>query len=267
MKRKLKDKYVVESTYSYTKFKDLLGNREDKEKRKKNVLKSIEEVGLIPAPIIVNEKSEVVDGQARLAAFEELGLPVYYMRVNGLTLEDCIAMNKTSKAWSLKDYVNSFAQTGSPDYQVLKQFIEKYGKLSMDVITWALCGHTYPVKTLREGDFQIDYAWVKDADCILKEIAEMLDGITIHGHITNLQLALGYCLKNPKIDNTRLKDRFRKNHWKFNSYSTTSDWIKAVDDVYNFKTKRDFQVPIRALWEMDWKERRNTKKTKEDEAS
>lgn len=251
MKRRLKDKYVVEATYNYSMFKDLLGNRGDVEKRKKRVLQSIKEVGLIPAPIVINEKNEVIDGQARLAAFRELSIPVYYMRVPGLTLEDCIAMNKNGTPWGLPDYINSFAQQGNENYQILKQFNSKHEKLHMDLLAWVLTGNINARQKIKSGDFKVDLEWVKDADSVVSEIHEILDGLKISGRIVNLHLALGYCLKKPEIDNERLKDRVRKRAFTFQSYSNIADWIDAISEAYNYKTKSTLQVPIRALWETD----------------
>ena len=252
---KLKDKYVVEVTYDYSKFKDLLGNREDQEKRKKIIVNSIKEVGLIPAPIIVNEKFEVVDGQARLAAFKELGLPVYYMRLNGLSLKECIAMNKNQKPWSLKDHIHSYAEDGNENYRILEQFNKKYN-ISLDVITWALSGKTSSKNNVRHGLFQIDYESLNDADYILNEIKEILNGLELHGKTTYLQLAFGYCLRKPEIDNARLKDRVKKRHFAFPACAITSDWIKEIDKAYNYKTKGEFQVSIYALWQIDQRQKK-----------
>jgi len=251
MKQKLKNHYTVESTRNYSMFKDLLGNRQDTEKRKKHVLQSIDEVGLIPAPIIINEKNEVIDGQARLAAFRERNIPAYYMRVPGLTLEDCIAMNKNGTPWGYPDYINSFAQQGNENYQILQQFSSKHKKMHMDLLAWVLTGSLNARQKIKSGDFKVDIEWVKDADSIVNEIHEILDGLKITGRIVNLHLALGYCLKKPEIDNERLKDRVRKRAFTFQSYSNIADWIDAIDAAYNYKTKSTYQVTIRALWETD----------------
>lgn len=52
----------VYKTDNYKKFKKMLDNREVTKQRMTSIIRSIEAVGYIPSPIIVNEKFEVIDG-------------------------------------------------------------------------------------------------------------------------------------------------------------------------------------------------------------
>lgn len=63
-------------TDNYAKFKRLDGNRGVQLMRVKKVMDSVKANGYIYSPLIVNERYEVVDGQARLEAFKQLGIPV-----------------------------------------------------------------------------------------------------------------------------------------------------------------------------------------------
>ena len=67
---------VVKSTTKYKIFKKLLANREVTQTRVNNIIDSIQRVGYVTSPIIVNEKMEIIDGQGRLEALQELNLPV-----------------------------------------------------------------------------------------------------------------------------------------------------------------------------------------------
>lgn len=58
----------VYETTNYSKFKKMLDNREVSPNRVQKIVKSIDQVGYVMSPIIVNEKMEVIDGQGRLAA-------------------------------------------------------------------------------------------------------------------------------------------------------------------------------------------------------
>ena len=60
-------------------FKTMDGNRLLKNDRVNKIVESINAVGYILSPILVNEKMEVIDGQGRLAALERLKMPVHYM--------------------------------------------------------------------------------------------------------------------------------------------------------------------------------------------
>lgn len=60
----------IKVTNNYEMFKILAGNRGVSPARVKKIKKSIEDVGYITSPILVNEKMEVIDGQRQIASFK-----------------------------------------------------------------------------------------------------------------------------------------------------------------------------------------------------
>ena len=76
----------VYATTDYGKFKILITNRIVIDKVVKKLVKSMLESGWIGAPIVVNERMEVIDGQHRIAAAERIGIPVHYIVMEGLTI-------------------------------------------------------------------------------------------------------------------------------------------------------------------------------------
>ena len=122
---KVADIKVMETT-NYGQFKKLLGNRELTPGRVSAIKESILRIGYQPSPAIVNEKMEVIDGQGRIAACEDLGIPALYIVKPGLTVDDCISMNLQMKNWGDLDYIRSYADRGYPAYVVLVKMIETY---------------------------------------------------------------------------------------------------------------------------------------------
>ena len=80
-------------TDEYDLFKTLEGNRRVLDLRARRIIRSIEKVGYVINPIIVNEKYEVIDGQGRLEALKRLNLPVYYIMIEGIGIEECRTLN------------------------------------------------------------------------------------------------------------------------------------------------------------------------------
>ena len=80
--------------------------------------------GLV-APIIVNEDMIVIDGQHRLAASKEAKVPVEYIVKPGLNKKDIVRMNTIQRRWSLKDYIEAFANQGNLEYQKLAKLINE----------------------------------------------------------------------------------------------------------------------------------------------
>ena len=78
-------------TSEYEKFKVLGGNRRIDHSHK--VAESIKNHGQLLAPITVNEKFEIIDGQNRFEAFKRLNLPVQYIVSEGYGINECVAMN------------------------------------------------------------------------------------------------------------------------------------------------------------------------------
>lgn len=113
-------------TDAYDSFQKMLGNRDAKSEAK--IISSIQQVGQVITPIIVNEKMEVIDGQNRLNALKALGLPVYYIKQNGLDIEACRCLNVGQTNWGTEDYISSFADEGNRSYLRLLSLMNAYKK-------------------------------------------------------------------------------------------------------------------------------------------
>ena len=87
----------VYKTGDYGKFRYFDGNRALNEAHIRNLMESLTE-NQIPCPIVVDASYRVADGQNRLEACKRLGIPVYYIVVPGLTLEDVKRLNSNTKS-------------------------------------------------------------------------------------------------------------------------------------------------------------------------
>ena len=79
-------------TNDYSMFVSMKHNRNISEAHIQRLMKSMSEKQY-PVPIVVNEKNEIADGQNRFEAIKALSLPVYYMVIPGLTIEDVKRLN------------------------------------------------------------------------------------------------------------------------------------------------------------------------------
>lgn len=77
------------------------------------------------SPIIVNEKMVVIDGQHRLEASKKVGVPIEYIVKPGLDENDIVRMNTVQKPWSLKNYIESYANQGNGEYIKLMNLIKE----------------------------------------------------------------------------------------------------------------------------------------------
>ena len=116
----------IYKTSDYSIFKKLLQNRDAKSEAK--IIESIQNVGYVPIPLLVNENMELIDGQNRLGALKQLGLPVYFMKQDGIGIEQCRALNIGQTNWGMYDYIASFAKEGKISYQRLSSLLNDYRK-------------------------------------------------------------------------------------------------------------------------------------------
>jgi len=106
-------------------FKQIDGNRVPNLQHIKRLADSIRVYGMKCNPILVNERMEVIDGQHRLMAAKEAESFVYYIIVNGYSLNEVHTLNLNQKNWTKKDFMEGYANMGIESYIKLREFLNK----------------------------------------------------------------------------------------------------------------------------------------------
>lgn len=239
--RTSKHEYDVYSTMNYGRFKNLEGNREDIEKRAGKIKESVDAVGYVPAPIIVNERFEIIDGQARFHYCKAAGIPIVYMVVPRLTIDHCIAMNISSTNWNINDYIDSYAQRGFTAYKTLVDFLKesKYGLLET---LWA---------ALRSdgGEMRkrIISGSLKDEDIDAETGKRILDYWSRFDDIKSnryslFRQALGICFLMKNIDNEKLVKAAHKHPTSFMEIANAMHALRALEEAYNYGAKYENRI-------------------------
>lgn len=244
----MKDNIVatVLRTTDHNIFECLLGNR-DLKKRPEKIIKSIQCNGYIMNPIIVNEKLQVIDGQARLEAFTRLNLPVDYIIVEGLTLEDCVALNAQATPWNLQDYINSFMALDNPNYIKLNSLAENHecGVLTIASIAGGYFGggdksKTFGSEAIKTGVFEISDEEYKRVNKILDFIDQFAPALKkVKGNFDHWSLALAFCYDLPKLDKRRLLDQVNSRVSDMSPCINIKTALEELENVYNFKIRAD----------------------------
>lgn len=234
----------IRVTDSYELFKQLKYNRDlDHEKQ---IAASIEGIGLVPIPIVVNEKMEIVDGQHRFSACKALGLPIYYIVVPGLGIKQCAELNSVSKNWSTNNHVRAYT---SPAYENNDSYIyyvlisEEHPKLNATMLS-NLFAPLYKVggrkirNMIRNGEFKITEA---EFEYYSKKAAWM-EGfvpVRLEGDKENFWEAISYLYEIDAVDNKRLKDRVLKNPDELLPVGKVSTCLDRIEAVYNKGSKKN----------------------------
>lgn len=130
----------IQKTKDYKQFKFLDLNREIYPSHVENLVKSIGKRNLLEyIPLLVDKDMRVLDGQHRLMAAKKLGVDVYYVVLDDLTIEDIILLNINHRRWGTDDYLNYYVKQGLEDYLVLERF-SKQNEISIRLAMILLSG-------------------------------------------------------------------------------------------------------------------------------
>lgn len=115
----------IYKTTDYGQFKIMDDNRNINTLHVQRLVESFKSRHLV-SPIIVNERKEVIDGQHRLLASQETGLPVYFMVLKGYGIDEVQIFNTNQKNWGKLDYLKMYCAEGRRPYLDLQKFMEDF---------------------------------------------------------------------------------------------------------------------------------------------
>ena len=230
--------YNVYTTNDYSIFKRLPGNRDIPESRISKIVESIQSIGWVHNPIIVNEKMEVIDGQGRLTALQRLKMPVEYVVAPGAGNKECIYMNMNMVNWKLPDFVKSYAEQGNENYQRLLSLMERYANGNLNIISTALYRISKAkLRDIKEGALQLTEEQYKAAIPRLEYIKPLLDKLDpkkLPGSIIMLMQTLVYYYDYEEVDKERLLYSVEKYIYNASPWVNNIDCEKEIENAYNY---------------------------------
>lgn len=243
--------YQVYTTTDYSKFKRLIGNRDIPEHRISKIIDSIQKIGWVHNPIVVNEKMEVVDGQGRLTALQRLKMPVEYIIAPGASTKECVYMNMNMVNWKLPDFIKSYAEQGDENYQRLLTLMEKYVSGNLDIISTAV----YRVsrakhRDIKEGILQLTEEQYEAAIPRLEFIEPLLKNIDerkLPGSLITLMQTLIYYFDYDEVDVKRLRYSVEKYIYNATPWVSNTDCEKEVETIYNYSMRIEDRISIAHL--------------------
>ena len=244
----------VFETKEYDRFKRLYGNREVAEGRIRKIISSIRKVGYITSPIIVNERMQVIDGQGRLEALKRLDLPVHFIIVPNIGIDECIAMNINQTNWTLIDYINSHAETGNVSYMYLRNLIMAYNKkLQNKVLFYVLTGKIDNSSSdIKDGRFQCTAEDYNRAQKILQWLITFCPVINrVKGHSEYYYEALAFCFEDPEIDTKRLETKIFQLQANLIPVTNMLQALEQIEEIYNNRIQKKVYVKTNYRKAMD----------------
>ena len=230
-------------TNNYKLFSPFDGNRPTNQFHIKRLEKSFKENHL-PVPIVVDETYRIGDGQNRYEACVNLSLPVYYIVIPGLTLEDVQLLNANVRPWDMDDYMDSYCDVGhNADYPIYREFKIHY-KFSHSICLIVLTQGSSD-KFIR-NEFKDGLLKISDIE-YARKCAEKITAVRFYysGHSRrSFVYAMLKCFRNPEYDHNVFLDKLSKQSAKFTDQAGVNDYMRLIEEIYNFRTYEQNRVRL-----------------------
>lgn len=222
---------TILETKTYTKFKFMGNNRELQPNHIAALKTDLQERGQL-TPIVVNELMEVIDGQHRVVALTELGLPISYIVVPGLRIGDALAMNILQKGWSIDDYAHSYADSGNINYQRYLALKDEFG-FSNSITLHAISVGDTVFKKFRQGELDLNENKLADATQRLTALESVMEWATM---VATRPFAIAFfdILASPEYDQERMERKLATvGRSLLKALATPEDNRRMLEEIYN----------------------------------
>lgn len=239
---------MINKTTDYGQFKFRADNREGGVNRShveklKSSIRSKNMLELVP--ILVNSDMEIIDGQHRLTAAKELGLPIYYKVQHDLEAKDIILMNIT-KPWGMADFFNFHIKNHKEEYIKLDKFIKEHG-LKFRVAFRMICGHTdEATHKFKTGEYVHDIKHIQNEwDNIwwtINSIRRLNGGSKNYLTSGKFWTALYKLLNHEDFDMEKWKENLERLSDKIGPRASLEDYKRSLMNVYNWRNRNKIDI-------------------------
>lgn len=243
---------VIYSETDYTRFRFLLGNRDAKSVSK--VKKSMQTVGYVSCPILVNENMEIVDGQNRFYALQDLGLPVEYYVVEGAGIDEARSMNIGRSNWTTRDWVESYMHEGNINYMWLYDIANRL-YVHSDITAYYVAMDT-PNNTggaaniISAGNVHITEKQYNEALKVCDYINMMrgaIDKVPSSG-TRGIISTLAWCLRRDGVDKERFCELFNTQYPALRPVVDVLNFTIDLSDMYNKNQRKANRIYFDAIY-------------------
>lgn len=238
---------AIQKTSDYKQFKFLDCNRPIVKNHVDRLRMSIEMNNLLHLrPIMVNENMEIIDGQHRLAAAEQLNIPVYYIVDKKISDNDLIDINNIQRNWSMLDYYNYWLNKGKEEYIKLRDLTLKLN-CSVDYILSDLIKAEKVGKLFKAGLFKLN----PDIDhfTIYSQFEEIKDMICnylprdkrLFIYTRSFRRAVLVFINREDVNFQLFKKKIELNISRLKRCPLISDYLELFAFIYNYRNQNPIE--------------------------
>lgn len=239
----------VQETYEYEQFSFITGNRDINLHNLNKIKSSLRKENRQQfRPILVNEKLEVIDGQHRLQAAKELGLPIFYEVQPDLRKSD-IVLFQNQRRWGIEDYLKYHASDGNEMCKVVIALGLEIGMGSFSVLKILSKdgGNGRWRNILQSGEMGV-YSEELEAirgkiDTVVRLVFQIRDKLSMPNSGTFLdtygfRIALYKFLLIEGVDEVRLSEKLDAKMDIFRKGVSSKQHFETIKQVYNFRCSK-----------------------------
>ena len=231
-------------TLNYSMFKAIRGNRllnEPKIKRIMNDIKSGTDM-LRYYPIVVDENMNVIDGQHRLYIAKKLKCNVYYIISKKATLHEIAKINSNTEKWSNDDFINCYIVNGNKNYEILRDFKDKY-RFPLSVCQYLLMygdavrdGGNDDIKQIfQQGKFRVEKQ---------QRATEIAENVLLFSRFKNHKsrtfiVAISKIIHTGKCQLSEIVDKYnQQDESVLKQQANYKGYLTNLEEIYNYKCSK-----------------------------
>ncbi|MGI4871474.1 MAG: CHC2 zinc finger domain-containing protein [Janthinobacterium lividum] len=241
---------TVYETTDYARFHLLPENRKVDPKHVRKLVDMIQKHNLLHLkPLDVTPDLGVIDGQHRLEAARELGLPIFYKVGQQLSDADISTLNMAGKNWTGGDWLKYHAVKGKPAYVALADFMQRHPRLSFSNAKIMLTGNGgggHKADDFRAGQWdgaeEAQIALAEQVAELVEHIATDVPTFKAPAH-TGFVTVLYHCLAS--VEGFDAKEMLRKILAQPRSLVTCAShkqWLQMLGEIYNHGTRAENRI-------------------------
>lgn len=243
----VKSETEVQYTNNYRLFKMDARNRVVVPEHVDELARSIQQKNLLHLyPIIVDTSYTVIDGQHRLHAAEQLGVPIYYLVSQQITILDVPTITDKVKTWSSSDYLHYYCVQGKPEYIAVRELWRRFPFLTLN--------HVYQLSA-RQDITEMHQAfragtYVANTREFCVRVAEAVLDLKAYVDFYNhspLVRALSNLLGNDEYRHERFMQKMKYLSRRLVKCPDAQSYIACINEIYNYKALPESRVELKRL--------------------
>lgn len=245
------------STTCYDAFSFNPRNRPIRQAKLKELTEAIRAKNLLrDNPILVDRDLKIIDGQHRLLAARNLGVPLFYKFSHEMTIDDVPETQRLTSQWDLKDRLHTWCAAGNVDYLALRQFMEDHPFLSPNFCV-RLCQVSLgdgeksdALSPAARAKFHNGGYRANDLPFARRVAAAILD-FKEYAPKVYRQRAFGIAIlnlmSNADYDHNRMIQKISYQRARLHGCTSAEQYIDLLNEIYNYKTTGAHRVELRMI--------------------